>query len=148
MFWRAILVPYDFSECSRRALDLGVVEAAAHGAGLVLLHVVELVPRFGPESTLVVPEDGATPIGMHAYFRRRAEADLAGLAGALAGSAAVRWLVREGVPADEILAVVREQPIDAIAMGTHGRTGLRHALVGSVAERVVRASPVPVFTVH
>jgi nucleotide-binding universal stress UspA family protein len=148
MLWRTILVPYDFSPCSRRAADLAVAEAGAHGAGLVLLHVVELLPHFGPESTLIVPEDGATPIGMHAYFRRRAEAELAALAGALAGPAAVRWLVREGVPVDEILAVVREQPIDAIAMGTLGRIGLRHALVGSVAERVVRASPVPVFTVH
>ncbi|HEY0992116.1 MAG TPA: universal stress protein [Kofleriaceae bacterium] len=135
MLWRTILVPYDFSPCSRRAVDLAIAEAGTHGAGLVLLHVVELMPRFGPESTLILPEDSATPIGIHAYFRRRAEADLAGLARALAGSVAVRWMVRE-------------QPIDVIAMGTHGRTGLRHALVGSVAERVVRASPVPVFTVR
>lgn len=146
--WRTILVPYDFSLCSRRAADLAIAEAGVHGASLLLLHVVELMPRFGPDTTLIVPEDGATPIGVHTYFRRRAEAELAGVAGGLAGSTAIRWMVREGVPVDEILATVRAQPVDAIAMGTHGRTGLRHALAGSVAERVVRASPVPVFTVR
>src|SRR5262245_37917357 len=132
MPWRTILVPYDFSRCSGRALNLAVAEARAHGASILLLHVVEQMPQFGPEPTLVVPEDSATPIGIHAYFRRRAEAELAELAGGLAGAVAIRWMVREGAPVDEILAVVRAQAVDAIIMGTHGRTGLRHALVGSV----------------
>lgn len=123
-----------------------MTEARVHGAGVLLLHVVELVPQFGPDTTLIQPEDGDTPIGVHAYFRRRAEADLAQVARELAGPVAIRWIVREGSPADEILAVAREQPIDVIAMGTHGRTGLRHVFAGSVAERVVRESPVPVFT--
>jgi nucleotide-binding universal stress UspA family protein len=144
--WRQILVPYDFSAAARRAAELAMTEARVHGAGVLLLHVVELVPQFGPDTTLILPEDSATPIGVHAYFRRRAEADLAQVARELAGPVAIRWIVREGSPADEILAVAREQPVDVIAMGTHGRTGLRHVLAGSVAERVVRESPVPVFT--
>lgn len=146
--WRLILVPYDFSPCSRDAAELAVAEARVHGAGVVLLHVVELVPQFGPDTNLVVPENSATPIGIHTYFRRRAEADLAELAGELGRSVAIRWIVREGVPVDEILAAAREQAADAIIMGTHGRTGIRHALVGSVAERVVRTSTVPVLTVR
>ncbi|HEX2687283.1 MAG TPA: universal stress protein [Kofleriaceae bacterium] len=140
------MVPHDFSAAARRAAELAMTEARVHGAGVLLLHVVELVPQFGPDTTLILPEGGDTPIGVHAYFRRRAEADLAQVARELAGPVAIRWIVREGSPADEILAVAREQPVDAIAMGTHGRTGLRHVLAGSVAERVVRESPVPVFT--
>jgi nucleotide-binding universal stress UspA family protein len=54
--------------------------------------------------------------------------------------------VRVGKPADEILACAAEHGADIIVMGTHGRTGIRHLLAGSVAERVVRASAVPVLT--
>lgn len=146
--WRLILVPYDFSPCSRNAVNLAVSEAGVHGAGVVLLHVVELVPQFGPDTNLVVPEDSVTPVGIHTYFRRRAEADLAELTGELPRSVAIRRTVREGAPVDEILAAAREQAADVIVMGTHGRTGIRHALAGSVAERVVRTSPVPVLTVR
>jgi nucleotide-binding universal stress UspA family protein len=142
------MVPYDFSLCSRSAVDLAVAEARVHGASILLLHVVELMPRFGPDTTLILPEDGVTPVGIHAYFRRRAEVEVAKLAGELPGSVATRWMVREGVPVHEILAVAHEQLADVIVMGTHGRTGVRHALAGSVAERVVRMSPVPVFTVR
>ncbi len=53
-----------------------------------------------------------------------------------------------GRPADEILRVAREQRVDLIVMGTHGRTGLRHFLLGSVAEAVTRQAPCPVFTVR
>lgn len=146
--WRLILVPYDFSPCSRSAANLAVTEAGVHGAGLLLLHVVELLPRFGPDTTLIIAEDSVTPIGIHTYFRRRAETELAELVGELGGPVAIRCFVREGVPAHEILAAAHEQAVDAIVMGTHGRTGIRHALAGSVAERVVRMSAVPVFTVR
>jgi len=146
--WRLILVPYDFSPCSRSAANLAVAEAGVHGASLLLLHVVELLPRFGPDTTLIVPEDSVTPIGIHAFFRRRAEADLIKVTGELTSPAAIRSIVREGVPAHEILAVAHQRAADAIVMGTHGRTGIRHALAGSVAERVVRMSAVPVFTVR
>jgi nucleotide-binding universal stress UspA family protein len=53
-----------------------------------------------------------------------------------------------GMPAQEIVAEARREPLDLIVMGTHGRTGLRHLVLGSVAERVVRLSPVPVLTIR
>ena len=56
--------------------------------------------------------------------------------------------LRTGVPADEILAVAAEVRADLIVMGTHGRRGFSHLLMGSVAERVVRTSPIPVLTVR
>jgi nucleotide-binding universal stress UspA family protein len=52
-----------------------------------------------------------------------------------------------GKPAEEILQVARDEAVDLIVMGTHGRTGLRHVLLGSIAETVVRTAPCPVFTV-
>ena len=56
--------------------------------------------------------------------------------------------VATGNAAPEILNLTAEQDIDLLVMGTHGRTGLKHFLLGSVAERVVRESPVPVLTIH
>jgi nucleotide-binding universal stress UspA family protein len=56
--------------------------------------------------------------------------------------------VAVGTPAEEILRVAREEKVDLIVMGTHGRTGLRHLLLGSVAEEVTRHAPCPVFTVR
>jgi nucleotide-binding universal stress UspA family protein len=56
--------------------------------------------------------------------------------------------VRAGNPAREIVAAARELGVDVIVMGTHGRTGLSHALMGSVAERVVRLAPCPVLTLR
>jgi len=56
--------------------------------------------------------------------------------------------IRSGVPVEEIRAYVGEHEVDVIVMGTHGRTGLRHAIVGSVAERIVRSSTVPVLTIR
>jgi nucleotide-binding universal stress UspA family protein len=57
-------------------------------------------------------------------------------------------VVAVGRPAEEILRVAREEEIDLIVMGTHGRTGVRHLLLGSVAEAVTRHAPCPVFTVR
>lgn len=60
----------------------------------------------------------------------------------------VETAVVEGVPRSEILAYVEDEGSDLVVMGTHGRTGLDHYLIGSVAEKVVRRSPVPVVTVR
>lgn len=146
MSWRTILVPYDFSAGADQAAAIAVEEARLHGARVLLLHVVELTPHFGPETTLILPEGGHTPIGIHHYARTRASTDLHAVAAQLPAGIVVTAAVREGAPAEEIVAFAREQAADVIVMGTHGRTGLRHLLAGSVAERVVRTSPVPVMT--
>jgi nucleotide-binding universal stress UspA family protein len=57
-------------------------------------------------------------------------------------------ILRMGVPWEEILKAIAETHADLVVMGTHGRRGISHALIGSVAEKVVRASPVPVLSVH
>jgi nucleotide-binding universal stress UspA family protein len=77
--------------------------------------------------------------------RERAERAVAQAADILSG-VATTTAVAEGIPHEEILA--RAGEVDAVVMGTHGRTGLDHYLIGSVAERVVRRSPTPVMTVR
>jgi nucleotide-binding universal stress UspA family protein len=151
--WKTILVPFDFSASAEHALSIALAEAELQRASVLLLHVVELIPQFGPDTTMVLPEGASTPIGVHHYARQRAEADLREVVARLAASGGppgppIETFVREGVPVHEILDFARQEGADLIVIGTHGRTGLRRLVAGSVAERVVRASPVPVLTIR
>jgi nucleotide-binding universal stress UspA family protein len=129
---RKILVPIDWSETSNRAFHLACSLARDHGAELVLLHVVPLaVMTTGP-----APGD---------YLDHMRE-ELTRTAATEPGIC-VQPLVLEGDPARAILEVARETHCNAIVMGTHGRTGLGHLLMGSVAEQVVRNAPCAVLTV-
>ena len=155
-----ILVPIDFSDYSDRALQWGTSLAEKFGAQLLLLHVI---PRASPD--LPGPEEAAflqlgldsssvnyaptPPEGMMPVDPiESAENDLKDLAVAKLTSASIIARVGVGRPAEEIVRVARDERVDLIVMGTHGRTGLRHLLAGSVAEAVMRAAPCPVFTVR
>ena len=140
--FKHVLVPVDFSESSARALDVAVDLAARYGASLTLVHACE-TPVYGYSPAGAIPFDYLTPL-QDAAGRELREA----LAAIHARCPDARALLRSGVPADEILATAAERGADLIVMGTHGRRGIRHMLLGSVAERVVRASPVPVLTVR
>lgn len=120
---RQVLVAVDFSEASERALGVAREYAVAFGARLHLLHVV-------PPTTDPVPQP-------------RLEALAAGLAGAVP----VTTAVASGLPAAQIVRYAARNGIDLIVLGTHGRTGFSRALLGSVAEAVVRTAPCPVLTV-
>jgi nucleotide-binding universal stress UspA family protein len=149
MKWQRILVPHDFSPSANRAAALARDEAKAHGGQVILLHVVDLPPAYGPETTLYVTDKSETPIGMREYAVRSATDHLHDLGARLeAEGLAVSTFVRVGKPVDEILRFAAEREADVIVMGTHGRTGLMHLLAGSVAERVVRGSPIPVMTIR
>lgn len=142
-----ILVPTDFSEFSREALKYGCELANRFGATLHLLHVVQ---DFQP----YVPEAGMMLVDPHEYLaalKKDAEAALKQLPGADWTEVDQERIVRsvlEGVPFVQIVRYVRDHDIDLIVIGSHGRTGLSHALMGSVAERVVRKAPCPVLTVR
>lgn len=152
--WKTILVPHDFSASANHAAALARDQARLHGGKLLLLHVVELPPHFGPDSTLVMPPGHTTPIGVRHYAEEIASKHVHDLARRLEiDGVEVTPLVRIGSPVEEINLLVTEQqaagtPIEVIVMGTHGRTGLRHFVAGSVAERVVRTSTVPVLTIR
>ena len=146
--WRTILVPHDFSSCSNHAAAFARDEAKLHNGRLILLHVVDLL-HFGPDATLVLPDKSQSPIGMREYAVRSATVHLDDLLDRLrADGVPATAAVRFGNPVDEINRFAAEQAIEIIVMGTHGRTGFRRLVAGSVAERVVRSATAPVLTVR
>jgi nucleotide-binding universal stress UspA family protein len=148
MTWKTILVPHDFSASANHATAIARDEARLHGSTLVLLHVIELPAQLGPDAVIVPPETGA-PISVKQYALQSAEAHLQDIADRLAkDGVTARCSVAIGSPVDEINRAADREVADLIAMGTHGRTGLRLLVAGSVAERVVRTSKVPVLTVR
>lgn len=148
MMWKTILVPHDFSASANHAAALARDEAKAHGGKLVLLHVIDLPPSFGPDTAVLINERDR-PIGMREYALQQATAHLDDLTQRLrAEGVEVTAFVRFGGAVDEILKFAKEREVSTIVMGTHGRTGVKHLLIGSVTERVVRTSPVPVLTIR
>ena len=140
-----ILVPTDFSDYSRAALEYGGEFAERFGAELHLVHVLQDLVGLVPEPGLAFPPPGDYMLEL----QRSAEQALAGLPGAAAPEGVkVERVVRHGPPFLEIIRYAREAEIDLIVMGTHGRSGLAHMLLGSVAEKVVRKAPCPVLTVR
>lgn len=158
-----ILVPVDYSDHSDRALQWGASLAEKYGAQLLLLHVIsrasENLSERGAERTdTLLPFALDNPSVYRAPSAQRevmsvdlvemAQNDLKDLAIAkLNASVSASPTVGVGEPAEEILRVARDEAVDLIVMGTHGRTGLHHVLLGSVAETVMRTAPCPVFTV-
>ena len=148
MIWKTILVPHDFSSSANHAVAIARDEAKAHGAKMILLHVIDLPGSIKPE-TVIVPDETGAPINVKDYAVKQAEEHLADLAARVAkDGVTASTFIRVGKPEDEIVKFAEENKIDLIAMGTHGRTGLAHLLVGSVAERVVRTSKCPVLTIR
>ncbi|WP_331235086.1 universal stress protein [Natronorarus salvus] len=135
-----ILIPTDGSDAARDAVKTGIDVAAEHEGTVHLLSVVKPV-RSGDEG---VSTDELQEVMQGA--RERQVAELAELAEAN-GVVAITD-VREGVPFREIIDYAETNDIDLIVMGTHGRTGLGRYLLGSVTEKVVRLSEIPVLTIH
>jgi nucleotide-binding universal stress UspA family protein len=148
LIWRTILVPHDFSASANHAAAIARDEAKAHDGRLVLLHVVEIPSHFGPDTTMILPS-AETPIGMREYAVSSATAHLDDIADRLAKDGVkVETVVRVGNPVDEIAQAAAELCANVIVMGTHGRAGIRRLVAGSVAERVVRTSNIPVLTIR
>ena len=143
--FRRILVPTDFSDNSRAALDHAVGLAEKFGSELVLLHVVQDLALILPDA--VMP----TPV-VNPDLGQLVDSAKTGLANLIAARDLARLNprseVRIGVPAAEIDDAAKELGADLICVSTHGRTGLAHFLLGSVAERIVRHSPCPVLIVR
>ena len=148
MAWKTILVPHDFSASANHATAIARDEAKVHGGTLVLLHVIELPYQLTPDAVIVPDETGA-PISVKQYAIEKAEAHLDDIAGRLSrDGVTATGVVVIGTPVDEINRAAEDHKADLIVMGTHGRTGFRHLVAGSVAERVVRSSNVPVLTIR
>ena len=139
---KRILVPIDFSDCSKKALRYALPFAQQHQASLILLYVV-------PKSYSAGEYGGIDYAQLEASMKEGSEQELAKLAmDEVSGKVSTEALVRVGSPTEEIIEVARSLPADLIVISTHGRTGLKHLLLGSVAEHVVQRAPCPVFVVR
>ena len=140
---KTILVPHDFGTSSDHALAYAVDLAKALGAELVVMHAFE-IPMVGfPDGTLVATPELASRV------LEGANVGLAKAAELHAGSGvAIRTLVKQGPTWQTIGETATELGVGMIVMGTHGRHGLPRALLGSVAEKVVRTAHCPVLTIH
>jgi nucleotide-binding universal stress UspA family protein len=135
-----ILVPIDFSPCSEQALDYACALAAKLGARI---HVVNAIGATLPELSVALTDQ------MIASIRHDNEATLAGLLAPRRATASFgETFVVDDDARDAILKAAKAVHADLIVIGTHGRRGLSRALLGSVAEDVLRRSPCPVLAVR
>lgn len=141
--FRKILVPVDGSECANRALDLAAQFAREQHAELILCCVMEL-RNMEYALAYATPE---TATGIFETLRSDAEAILAE-AKARVAPLAVTTITCEGACAEQIIKTAEEHACDFIVMGSHGRRGVSHFFLGSVAEAVLRQAPVPVLIVR
>ena len=144
---RRVLCPTDFSETSQSALPAAVSVCERFEATLHLLYVLEDLPGAPVLSFEHLPY--ATPEKFYEESEKLARERLQRLfeESVPANHAGGIW-VRRGHPYLEIVLAAKEEGFDLIVMSTHGHSGLRHALLGSVTERVIRKAPCPVLTVR
>jgi nucleotide-binding universal stress UspA family protein len=133
---KKILVPLDFSDCSKKALAYAIPYAQQFDAELVLLNVIEPYPPV-PQMELVDVETIQDNLRELEILRETVGDEIL-----------CRTEVRTGVPHVEIVQEARQNDIDLIILATHGYKGLSHVFLGSTAEKVVRNAPCPVLTVR
>jgi universal stress protein A len=135
-----ILVPTDFSKYADHALNYAIELAQRLQARLILLHIIHTMPLGVVEESAMLPpsywQELETSIeqSMEESLKHLADVGLQG-----------ETIIIHGVPFQTIIDTAKGKDVDLIIMGTHGRTGLTHALMGSVAEKVVRLAPCPVL---
>jgi len=142
--FRRVVVPTDFSDCAEAAWALAQRVASAVRSEVVLVHVF-VEPHlygetpFSADQTKRTIEEG----------RKWVEGELERWAAAARDKGlAVRTLILDGVAYQRVVELASEERADLVIMGTHGRGGVSRALVGSVADRVIRSAPCPVLTVR
>jgi nucleotide-binding universal stress UspA family protein len=138
-----ILVPHDFGEVSDRALDFALEMAAKFDAEITVLHAYQLAHYGYPDSSLMATDtvEERLTAGVTKHMDDIVQAR-AGRGVKLTG------VCRVGLPVEQVNAVAEEIGADLIVVGTHGRKGVTRALLGSIAEQIIRASPRPVLTIH
>ncbi len=141
----SILCPTDFSEFSEHAICYACELAEKFHGELHLLNVVQDYNAVAPGTgEMFVPFTDWLP-----ELRKQSQEQLAKLPGPeWASKMQVKRTTRVGAPIDEIVKYANEHNIDLVVQGTHGRRGIKHMLLGSVAENIVRYAPCPVLTVR
>ncbi len=143
MGFTKIVCPVDFSACSQEALRVAAELARDWSASLILAHVWE-PPKWSTGEVMIAPE-----LIQDTIDAEEAELENWKSTAKQFGAREVGTRFLTGVAWDSIIALLRDDPaIDLVVMGTHGRTGLKHVLLGSVAEKVVRHAPCAVMVVR
>jgi len=135
-----LLCPTDFSASAEHMFHYALAIAARHGATVELLHVTES-SAYANDPPLEGDEAGKT-------LEDRLRAQLREIAESADTDVLIETALLVGIPYVKIVNHAKTWPADLIVIGTHGRTGMKHLLIGSVAEKVVRSSPCPVCTVR
>jgi len=140
---KTVLCPTDFSEPAREALKIAGELASQVGASLLLVHVVPVLPALpsDPNYVFKVPE-------YERLLHNDADEKLAQLVRQIKNGTTVRVMVGHGDVADEIVRIAETEKADLIVIATHGTTGWRRFVFGSVAEKVVRLAKCPVLTIR
>ncbi len=139
-----ILVPVDFSEYTEEILEYAMEIARKFGSSLHLVHVIPTMDYFTPYESFITPENvEAAQQAIEAEVKKHLEET----AGKISGISVSR-AVLSGAAFVEITQYAESEGIDLIIMGTHGRGGIQHLLLGSVAGRVIRRAPCPVLTIR
>jgi nucleotide-binding universal stress UspA family protein len=138
---KRIVVPIDLSTCSLDALEYAALFAKPFGAGITILHAMEPV-AYGLDFSLSHAQESKQ---QREYLEKRLTVLSACL---VANGIRADHVLRPGLPADSITSYVTQQEFDLMIMGTHGRRGLSHILVGSIAGAMLRHAPCPVLTVR
>jgi nucleotide-binding universal stress UspA family protein len=139
---KRILVPVDFSDSSAKLLNYAIEFARMHQAELILVHVIEplnyAVPRWIPEPTALLEEQRKEAAAQIAKLEKRAR------------DKRIRCVseIHFGVVYQVIADFAQQCGADLIVIATHGRTGLAHMIIGSVAERVIQSAACPVLVVR
>jgi nucleotide-binding universal stress UspA family protein len=142
--FKNIVVPVDFSSHSDEAVRIAADLSIRYEGALTLVYVFQPVHDPMPEGYVLYTPTQITEMTQH--FERLLGASKKQAEGA--GAVDVQTRLLQGFVTAELLEFARKQRADLIVMGTHGRTGVAHALLGSVAERVLRKAPCPVLTVR
>lgn len=144
---KKILVPTDFSDCSRAAFREALALAKTLGLEIELLHVFHLPTIAGVGDVLIAMPDLPYQRALDWMEQEATKAMRGFLAEFDTGGVHIGTRVESGRAEETILTIANEGDFDMIAMGTHGRSGFSHLFLGSVAERVVQLASCPVLTV-
>ncbi len=137
---KSVLCPVDFSDSSRRALDMAAELVTPGGAGITLLHSIDLPARYGEDPTLMTAVDE-----IDARTGKLLENWAHQVRATTGATITITMQTRRGGPGAQILGALEQTTFDLVVMGSHGRTGIRRALLGSVAEKVIRHASCPVL---
>ena len=137
-----VLCPIDHSDCSKEALKYAVTLAMRDKAKLLLLHIIDI--RSFSEGL----EAMSKPLPDEETLEQLRAKLLDCIPEEIRDDMDVEAIVAQGIPFAEIISTAKEKKIDMIVIGSHGRTGLSHIMLGSVSEKVVRKAPCPVLTVR